>query len=37
MGKREKAVEQYERVKDMDDPVDAEDRAKKYLDEPYSR
>ena len=37
MGEREKAVEQYERVKDMDDPVDAQDRAKQYLDEPYSR
>lgn len=37
MGKREKAVEQYERVKEMDDPVDAQDRAKRYLKEPYSR
>jgi tetratricopeptide (TPR) repeat protein len=37
MGQREKAVEQYERVTDMDDPVDAQDRAKQYLDEPYSR
>ncbi|PSQ96923.1 MAG: hypothetical protein BRD55_04580 [Bacteroidetes bacterium SW_9_63_38] len=37
MGEREKAVQQYERVTDMDDPVDAKDRAKQYLETPYSR
>jgi tetratricopeptide (TPR) repeat protein len=37
MGEREKAVQQYERVTDMDDPVGVQDRAEQYLDEPYSR
>jgi len=37
MGEREKAVEQYERVTDMDDPVGVQDRAEEYLEDPYSR
>jgi tetratricopeptide (TPR) repeat protein len=37
MGKRAHARRQYEKVLDMDDPVDAHDRAEKYLETPYSR
>ena len=37
MGEREKATEQYEQVLDMDDPVSVQDRAERYLKEPYSR
>jgi tetratricopeptide (TPR) repeat protein len=36
MGNREKAVQLYRRVLDMEDPVGAHDRAERYLREPYS-
>jgi tetratricopeptide (TPR) repeat protein len=36
-GEREKAKERYYAVLDMDDPIDVQDRAERYLEEPYSR